>query len=521
MATIGKRYPVPGAGISNAEAKRRLKDRGKYAATRNSRLIGNWNPADQSINDILRGDNPVILARVKQLVRDFPPFKRASDAIKNFYVGDGMKFQARVLNPLWTEGSAESRFDRKINREIEAVITAWHDESDYQGIMCFGEMERLAIADEQVLGEFYALKRLDREDRNRFLPFALQMYAPEWLTDNGAKPLGTNMVDQGVEFTKQGKIVATHLADPTDMQTFRGGATSRIVKADSLRGYEVLEGGQLRGVSAFVVGVLAAQSLGDYIGATMDTAKMAAKYLAFIKTPDPAGRQKLILQDGVENPYEDLEQIEEMENAIIEYLRPNEEAELAAPNTVSDMFDPVTKFILRFVAISTNTPYSILTGDYNGLNYTVSRTERQDYTKMRRPGQTRLVKNFSAPATWEALDWAVLAGRIDLPGYELNPWRYRRGIFLPPGDAPIDPLKEAKANADNIDNGLDSQIRILAAKGLDAEEVLDELAEFQAMAAEKGVELGDTDTPLAGNPASIMRMVENVLDRQEMLKDED
>lgn len=506
--------------LSNSESKRRLKERGKYAATRNDRLVGNWNPADQSINDILRGDNPVILARVNQLVRDFPPFKRASDAIKNFYVGEGMKFQSKVLNPLWTEGSSQSRFDRKINREIEAVINTWHDEADYQGIMSFGEMERLAIANEQVLGEFFALKRIDRED-GRFIPFALQMYAPEWLTDNGAKPLGLNKVDQGIEFTNQGKIVAAHLADPTDMQTIRGGATFRVEKSNYLRGYEVIESGQLRGVSAFVVGILAAQSLGDFVGATMDTAKLAAKYLAFIKTPDPAGRQNLIQADNQEDFYGDLDQIEELENGIIEYLRPQEEVTLAAPNTVSEMFDPFTKFVLRFVSIATNTPYSILTGDYNGLNYTVSRTERQDYSKMRKPAQTRLVKNFSAPATWAALDWAVMAGRIDLPGYELNPWRFRRGIFLPPGDAPIDPLKEAKANADNIKIGLDSEIHILAAKGRDAEEVLDEIAEFRAMAKEKGVELGDTDTPLAGNPASIMRMLEDAMDRKEMKTNED
>jgi lambda family phage portal protein len=479
--------------------RQRPLSRRQYAAAKVTRLTGDWMPLSQNVNEIIRTSAPMLRGRIRQLVRDFPYFARAVDVLVDYTVGTGMSFQSRVLNPRWTPGSkTEKKIDRVTCQKVEDAVAWAMDEADAAGRLHFHELEQLGKRQDVEAGEFLFVKTAIK-DPKRYLPFALQAYEADWLTDLHAVTVGGNKIEQGREYDPlTGRIVAYHFADP-----WGWGKPKRIPAEYVLHGFRTLRPGQLAGVSPFAAAVLIAHDLNDYLDATIDTAKLAAKYLALVTTEDPETWQANREAEDSTDENGARRRIETLENAIIDYLRPGEDVKFPQNNSIGGTFEPFVKFVLQMLAIATNTPYSLLSGNHAGYNYTGLRGERQDMLKMFAPHQRRHVRQLTAPFVHEVIDQAVFAGKLSLPGYFQNPRVYQRGLYLPPGTEPIDPLRESKANRDDIAAGLRSPQEIAARRGRDIEEVLDELQEFQEMCAERGIVLIQGSTSLANNPAAI------------------
>lgn len=483
------------------EKARKLESR-MYAAARPNRGTGDWIPVNQDINSIIRDSSNNLRARVRQLVRDSPHFSRAVQVQVDFTVGNGTNFQSRIRNENWKPGAkGQSRFNRKLCQNVEDAVSWWMDEADASGRMHFGELERLAKSQDVEVGEFLFVKTFIK-DPGRFIPFALMPYEVDWLTTNYQNVVQGNEADQGKEFDPvTGKIVAYHLQPPATFGLYGIKSASKAIRIPAefvLNHFETKRPGQLSGVSPFVTAVLIARDLDDYLGATLDTAKLAAKYLALIETNDQAGFQAGRVTT------EELKPIEDLENAIIEYLRPGEKVSLLKSDPASETFDPFTRFVLRIVAIATNCSYTLISGDYSQGSYTTMRMERQDMIKMFSFPQFRHVKHFAAPCVNEAIYWSYMTGKLKLPSnFIANPRPYYRGVYIPPGMEPIDPLRESKANNDEMTSGTRSPQEIVAKRGRDLEEIYDELAEAREMAEERGLKLGDVSTSLANNPAAL------------------
>ena len=260
----------------------------------------------------------------------------------------------------------------------------------------------------------------------------------------------------------------------------------------------------MRGISPFASGVLLAGDLAQYVDAEIDGAKMAAKYLAMVETPDTAGFQAMRGVGSDVGPDGQQQRIEELENAVIEYLNPGEKITLAANPRPGSGFEPFVRFTLRMLSITTGVPYDILSGDYSQSNYSSSRLARNDFGSLIKSRQRRRVRHLCQPALAEAMDAMVMAGRVALPGYWRDPWLWLDGRWTVPGLQPIDPLKESKAQRDQIDATLCSEIETAAERGRDYEEVLDEIARAKAMREARGLTVEQASTATASNPATIM-----------------
>lgn len=483
------------------EKARKLEAR-MYAAAAPSRGTGDWMPVNQDINTIIRDSSNNLRARVRQLVRDSPHFSRAVQVQVDLTVGTGTNFQSRIRNENWKPGAkGQSRFNRKLCQNVEDAVNWWKDEADASGRMHFGEMERLAKSQDVEVGEFLFVKTFIK-DPSRFIPFALMPYEVDWLTTNYQNVAAGNEADQGKEFDPvTGRIVAYHLQPPSTFGIYGLKSASKAVRIPAefvLNHFETKRPGQLSGVSPFVTAVLIARDLDDYLGATLDTAKLAAKYLALIETNDQTGFQAGRVTT------ENLKPIEDLENAIIEYLRPGEKVNLQKTDPASETFDPFTRFVLRVVGIATNCSYTLLSGDYSQGSYTTMRMERQDMLKLFAFPQFRHVQHLAAPCVNEAIYWAYMTGKLKLPAnFAANPRPYYRGVYIPPGMEPIDPLRESKANNDEMTAGVRSPQEVVGRRGRDLEEVYDEIAEAKEMAEERGLTLGEVSTALANNPAAL------------------
>jgi len=228
---------------------------------------------------------------------------------------------------------------------------------------------------------------------------------------------------------------------------------------------------------------------------------MASKWLAMITSDDPLGRQ---IGVGMSTDSTTGQKIEEMENAIIEYLRPGEKVELASNPRPGGNFAPFVRLILTMLSVTTNIPVELLTGDYQGLNYSTGKMVRNDFTQQLRPAWNRHIRQFCEPIARAWMDDAVLFGKLNLPNYMSDPWPYWNFEFQPPGMEPVDQARETKSQIDQIKARLRSPQEIIKSRGRDPESVVNEIAEFKRLCESKGLSMEEViSTALANNPAAI------------------
>lgn len=464
-----------------------------YSAAKTTRLTGAWTPVDSNVNDIINASSPTIRARVRQLIRDFPYFARAINLQVDYVIGAGIQFQSRV-----TKSSGD--LDVKRIQQIEDAFSFWADDADLTGRLHFYEIMRLAKRQDIEPGEFL-IQKMRVKRPGKYLPFCLRIIEPDWLTSiNDARSISPaqpgNEIYQGIEYnTKTGERVAYHLTDPDGW-----GKSIRVPAEDIIHGFETLRPGQLRGISPFAPGLLLANDLNSIIDSEIDAAKMASKWLAMVTTDNPMGRQ---LGVGMTTD-EDGKKIEELENAIIEYLRPGEQINLASNPRPGANFAPFVRLILTMLSVTTNIPYELLTGDYQGMNYSTGKMVRNDFAQQLKPVTSRHIRQFCDPIGRAFMDSAVVDGRLILPGYFTNPWAYWTFEWQPPGMESIDPGRETKSRIDEIKTRLRSPQEIIKARGRDPEAVVNEIAEFKRLCESKGLTMEETvSTALANNPAAV------------------
>lgn len=479
----------------------RLRERNaQYAAAKTTRLSGAWSPVDSNVNTIISASSPAVRARVRQLVRDFPYFARAVNILTEYTVGSGIGFQSRVQDK-------DGKLNTPVCNRIEDAFRFWCDEADFAGRLHFDEIIELDKRQDLECGEFLMIRRT-LKDPGRYLPLAVQLVEADWLSSSGARPFqaGSNL-DQGIETDRvTGRVIGYHFTDPDGW-----GKSSRVRAENVTHGFHTQRPGQLRGISPFAPGVLVANDLSAMMDSTIDTTKMASKYLAMVETPDPVGRQVGV---GVALDTDTGNKIETLENAIIEYLRPGEKVTLSSNPNPGATFGPFVKLVLCMFAVTTGAPYELISGNYEGLNYTVSRTVRNDFAHSLRPICARHIRHACMPIFRLFLDEAVLFGKLSLPGYYSNPYPYLRCEWQPPGMEPIDPLREIKARVDEVANNLRSPQEIIKARGRDIEDVYREIAAAKKLADDLGITPEEVSTALAGNPAAVEAQDRSQLDTQ-------
>lgn len=486
--------------MKRAEANYVIKRAEMYAAAKTTRLTGNWLAGNANVNDIIGASSPILRARVRQLIRDFPYLARAVRIVVDYSIGTGIQFQSTV------EG-ANGKRDKKTITKIEDAVKWWMDEADTAGKLHYHEMMRLAKRQDLESGEFLIAKTYTKRP-NQYIPYSLQMYEADWLSSThdrysgGGIDINAAATDtetrQGIEYYKQtGRVKGYWFQDPN-----YGGRELYVPAETVVHGFEMLRPQQLRGVSPFAPGVLIANDLNTYLDAEIDGAKLAAKWLAFIKSPDPAGRQMGLPTQTAANGT-DIQKIEELENGIIEYMRAGEEVTLASSNRPGATFQPFVRLILTMMSITTGAPYELISGDYQGLNYSTARIVRNDFSQQLRPIAVRHIRQFAIPTITAAIDMAVMSGRITLPGYWQNPRRYWASEWQPPGMDAVDPLREAKSQIESISYGLKSPQEVARERGRDLEDVYKEIKAAQELATGMGLKFESADTSEKNNPAAI------------------
>ena len=466
-----------------------------YDAAKPSRLTFNsmsgWG---QDINSLIMGNNRVLRERVRDLVRNFPPFTRAIDAHAAFVVGKGARFQSLANPPGWDEDSIT-----RLRQFIERDFRAWMDRADISGSRHLYELSQMVVRSRMEAGEFFARKLINHNHE-----LALQMIEPDRVEGGlDVAPLNDgNLVWQGVEVNPgTGQAIAYHVRDQIYPGHFNYDL-ARVPASEMLHSFKWLRPGQLRGITDFAPVIVLADNLDDYQVAELDSAKMAAKWLAMVITQEPGAFSNLAGPGGRGRAGQEKKRIEAMENATIQYMQPGEDIKVfGGSGRPGDSFSRFENFVLRMISITAPTSYEVLSGDYSGINYSTSRASKNDLNMLLYPHifwlqQHFLNKVFSAWLKVEALK------KDYLTGYWLNPAAYEQSLWIPAGQQSIDPLREGKADIDSVAAGFKSPQQVILSQGGDPEKTLREIADWKAAADALGISfnLSGISTQMQSNP---------------------
>ena len=136
MRPVGRAARRPPLSCIGRQARQA---RSGYSGAASPRGIGNWMPANADFNQLLGMDSGRMRARVRDLVRNFPPFARAVNAMVAFTVGSGARFQSLATLP---DGSP----DIPTRKRIEDRFRAWMEHADVAGRLHFYEIQPVCWA---------------------------------------------------------------------------------------------------------------------------------------------------------------------------------------------------------------------------------------------------------------------------------------------------------------------------------------------------------------------------------------
>jgi lambda family phage portal protein len=345
--------------------------------------------------------------------------------------------------------------DEKWNRDTEEAWRDWcRTKADSRGMMSFNEM--LTVAFRSVLRDGDCAFVLEHDGSMRLVE-----------SDEIASKIGgyTRPTDaDGVELDRRGRIKAFHIFDydPTILWPDRRRAIPRLVRVPAENVIFLarrLRAGQTRGISAFAGAAWIFQSADDCLESVAIAHHMAASVGWIVAKKNPLGSTG---PGGNEI---------KMGPGKIIRLEPGEEISQLQPDNPSGTFDVLMNFLTRIGAARFGVSLELVNYDFTAANYSNMRAQSLETAIACRIKQRGMLSHACTQAfAW----WIANEIREGRRPARKDAHRHVWGVSGTPWQ---DPEVEIRAAHGAVDGCFDTRRRILAAHGLDFDEVLDELSD--------------------------------------------
>ncbi len=295
---------------------------------------------------------------------------------------------------------------------------------------------------------------------------------------------GGRRIVQGVEFDAIGRRVAYWMwtRHPGErMFSTAALASVRVPAEQVLHVYDVDRPGQVRGVTEFVATLMKMYDLDNYDEADLVRKQMEA-CIAMIVT-QAEGVEGPTMGDVKRNPQTGAV-IEEMSPGMVPYLRPGEQVQFNNP-PASGNFSADLAARLRSIAAGLGVTYEQLTGDLSQVNYSSLRHGLLEFRAWVEYVRWQvLIPQLCGPVWRRFIDRAYLAGLISAVDYSVE-WS------CPPFQM-VDPYKDGMAAELAVRTGALTWAQMVAERGYDPDDQLDEIAAYNKKMDARGV-VSDAD----------------------------
>lgn len=460
----------------------------RFDAAIHDRLTASWMATNTMIDQELRGDLDRLRARSRELARNNEYIKSWLRAVRRNVVGPmGPTLQVRVTDP-------DGKQDRFANQTIEA---AWLRQMRVGNFEVTGKLSGVAALSVLITAAARDGELLYRVIRGRkFGEFGFQIQLLDVARIatglNRERTAGTNAVVMGVELDAFGRPVALHLYLSSTLSGTLSRQVERIPASEIRHAFLAEDAEQTRGIPWAHAAMRRLHDLNGYREAAVIASRIGASKMGFFfaKDGDPSA-----VSSGKDGAGEFLTDVAPGEFGVLPAGYDFKEFDPSYPH---DQFEAFNKAILRGVSSGLGVSYNTMANDLEGVNFSSIRAgvldERDEWTAIQEWFKDAVVR----PIYEEWLEVALLAGKLVMPNGSALPaaklekfkehvWQMRRWAW-------VDPMKDIEAGALAIEKRLASPQQIAAQSGRDVEDILDDIAAFEALAAEKKVALSSAPT---------------------------
>ncbi len=398
------------------------------------------------INPEVAAAGPALRSRASYLAMNNPWISQAVANWTGALVGPGIM-------------PASKHPDAAARKTLNRYFADWCSRADAEGRTDFAGLQ-VAMANSMVVtGEAVALISETADGpRLRVLP-------PELLDESKTVELSDGRaIFSGVELDATGRRVAFWVIPERPGKVWQTYAPSVRIDAESvLHVFKPLAPGQLRGVSWLAPVILPAGEFDKLCDALLKGAQVAAMHAGFITDLNGTGEA----YDG-ETP--------SLEPGALIRLPNGTDVKFSSPQQAQQVGE-FLKLNLRQLAAGLGLPDHMLSGDLSGANYSSLRAGLLPFrARVEQIQYTVLVPQFLAPVWRAVILHGVLSGDLDSPDFEGNPESYLQADWLPPAFMQVDPMKAVQADVAEIEAGLTSRRKLVAARGWVLEDLDAEIA---------------------------------------------
>lgn len=461
--------------VAPRAALKRMRARAAYDAARGydgaalGRHTDGWRAPSTSADWEIGSAGPRLRDRHRDLVRNNPHAAKAVSSWVTSIVGDGI-------------------MPRTSDKKVMEAFKRWSKKCDADGQLDFYGLQTLAVREMVEGGEVLVRRRRRRQADALDVPLQLQVLEADLLDGSRNGALGNgNVVIQGVELDPIGKrqnywLFPEHPGGTVLSFRARALSSGPIAAEDVIHLYEK-QRTQLRGIPWGAPVLRKMRDFDDYEFAEIIRKKMEAAAVGVVTGEDDAeipltGSTKSLLSDARGNP------IEQFEPGLFVFLRGGKDVKFNSPASVGG-YAEYQKASVKTIAAGYRLPYELVSGDLSEVNYSSMRAGLIEFRRLVRAMQWQMViPQFLQPA-W---DWfceaAYLAGEIDSPDVPVE-WDTPKFEW-------VDPYKDALAEVLAIRAGTRTWQEVVAEHGRNPDDVLAEIALFNAKIDKLGIIL-DTD----------------------------
>ncbi len=474
-----------------APAPRPTTARRNYMAAQNVARYGDLKASRGSADFELANSLSEVRAKARFLARNSGSMRRYIQLMKVNVVGDGgFRLQSRVR-------MLDGRLDISLNQRVEDAWARWSEAPTVDGTMTLIDLINQAVAtwcrDGEVLWEIvYSPTYRDGVAINPIEADLLDETLTRKNPDNG------NDIRMGVEVDAYGRPVAYHLltSHPGDLVWYAVENQRRYRRVPANRMIHIFvkdRPGQTRGEPPASAAIQPVKMLDGYREAETMGRRLRAALMGFFTRSLPKMEGLTELADREDTDDEIFEM--DMEPGRLKQLPDGLEFKEFSPGGSTTDYAQFESQIKKDLAMTFGISAFSHGMETQGVSYSTGRSvliEDRDYYKtMQRffidHGALRLFR------IW--LPRHVIEETSVVPPTRLDAI-LTSAVFRPRGWDWVDPAKDVKANTEALRTMQTSLSRIAAARGMDRDELLDEIADDKMAAESRGLTLdfGDGKT---------------------------
>lgn len=463
-----------------------------YAGAVQNNLTADWLTSNRTADEVLKMQLPKLRERSRDLARNNDYVKAFFRYLKINVIGpEGIRLQSKVKN-------AAGKPNVQANKKIEDAWKKWSKKKNASVTKSLSWLEQQWQIIESVArdGEVF-IRKVEGYD-NEFR-FALQMIEPDHIDVNFNVILQNgNTIKMGIEYDSWKKPIAYHVTvkHPGDSSYFAAGLNRTRIPAEEINHFFIQEReSQSRGVPWLHTAIIRLRNLGGYEEAALIAARIGASKAGFYTSGTGDAEYTGDDKDKEGNLVNEIEpgQFEKLPFGID--FKPYD------PTYPHQQFGDFIKAALRGASSGMGILYNNLANDLEGVSFSSIRQGTLGERDMYRILQTAFAENVNDD-TFEAwLPMAFLTQQIKLPidkidHFNAPKWQTRGWDW-------VDPKKDAEAAVIARDNRMTSLTQILHKRGLDFDDLMDEIEYEEAEMARRGIEI-----KLISPPAEAVETIE-------------